>query len=71
MNDFSESPKHFLAPDFRLFSEKPSFSTATPLITNNLRMRLAVITPGNTIEPQAASSQPLQLSRYGQLSFGV
>src|ERR1700746_3813698 len=30
---------HFLSPDFRLFSEKPTFSTATGIITTYLRMR--------------------------------
>ena len=34
-NDFSEPPGHFLSPDFRLFSEKPTFLTATRLITSN------------------------------------
>ena len=29
ISDFSQSPGHFLSPHFRLFSEKPTFSTAT------------------------------------------
>ncbi|MGA8144654.1 MAG: hypothetical protein WB987_12255, partial [Candidatus Acidiferrales bacterium] len=44
-NDFSQSPGHFLSPDFRLFSGKPTFSTATPLRTSNLKMTLLVINP--------------------------
>src|ERR1700719_1678049 len=30
-NDFSRSPRHFLSSNFRLCSEKSTFSTATPV----------------------------------------
>jgi hypothetical protein len=33
---FSQSPRHFLSPDFRLFSGKPTFSTATPVLNTYL-----------------------------------
>jgi hypothetical protein len=36
-NDFPQSPRHFLSPDFQLFSEKPTFSTATAFINSNPR----------------------------------
>jgi hypothetical protein len=38
-NDFPQSPGHFLSPDLRIFSEKPTFSTATGIITTYLKMR--------------------------------
>jgi hypothetical protein len=34
--DFSQRPRHFLSPDFRLFSGKPTFSTATPVLDTYL-----------------------------------
>ena len=42
--DFLWSPGHFLSPKFRLCSEKPTFSTATGIITIYLSLRLLVIT---------------------------
>jgi hypothetical protein len=37
-SDFSRSPRHFLSPDFLIFSGKPTFSTATGIITISLNL---------------------------------
>jgi hypothetical protein len=38
-NDFAQPPRHFLSPDFRLFSGKPTFSTGTPVAERKVPQR--------------------------------